>query len=50
MTSMGSRQVIPQTNGKYKADLNNFSILTWEVGPLSREVDFLDLTLTIEDG
>ena len=34
----------------YKADLNNFSILTWEVGPLSREVDFLDLTLTIEDG
>ena len=34
----------------YKADLNNFGILTWEVGPLSREVDFLDLTLRIEDG
>ena len=34
----------------YQADLNNFGILTWEVGPFSREVDFLDLTLRIEDG
>ena len=34
----------------YQKDLNNFGILTWEVGPLSREVDFLDLTLRIEGG
>ena len=34
----------------YKTGLNIFGILTWEVGPLSREVNFLDLTLIIEDG
>ena len=34
----------------YQADLNNFGILTWEVGSLLREVNFLELTLTIEDG
>ena len=35
---------------EFKEDMNKFGILRWEVSGLSREVDFLDLTLTIENG
>ena len=34
----------------FKKDLNTFGILTWEVSALEREVNFLDLTLTLENG
>ena len=31
----------------FKKDVNDFDILTWEIGNLGMSVDFLDLTLTI---
>ena len=34
---------------RFQADTNNFGILTWEFEAPSTSVDFLDLTLTIED-
>ena len=37
-------QEITLANGRHIKNLNNFGILTWEVGPLSTEVDFLDLS------
>ena len=35
---------------KFCADVNNFGILTWEIEEPSTTVDFLDLTLTIDNG
>ena len=34
---------------QFKNDTNNFGILTWEFEPLSKQVDFLDLTVSIEN-
>ena len=36
--------------GKIKYDIDDFGILKWNVEDPSLSVDFLDLTLTIEDG
>ena len=35
---------------KFCKDLNNFGILTWKVEKLSHKLNFLPLTLTIENG
>ena len=35
---------------EYKKDMNNFGILKWEFSELSHKVDFLDLTISIENG
>ena len=35
---------------KFCADVNDFGILTWEIEEQSTTVDFLDLTLTIDNG
>ena len=35
---------------EFKEDLCNFGILKWDVGNPSLSVNFLDLTVTIEDG
>ena len=35
---------------QFQKDTDNFGILTWEFEELSSSVDFLDLTITIENG
>lgn len=35
---------------EFEKDVNDFGILTWDIGKLSQSVDFLDLTITINNG
>ena len=47
--------LMPAENGMEKwtefcNDINDFGILTWDISELSKSVDFLDLTITINNG